>query len=366
MAARGLTDVRGLVIEQATGRVIAAEAVAGGRLVEPTPTGVSNEIVTGLGKPMDLAWLDAAEHKLIVTDASGKRVTLVDLTHPAAPPVDVFTGINKLWAAQPGSGNHMIIGAADTLLLDSYVPVPIDPVNVHGAADELFIAGWVRVPVKINDPSIAFDDLEFLIKPEESAAMVSYSRDASFEPAKPHIMLCAGWMTGKHELIVIRRSNGKTVGKTKFEVLENWTHPTLGPSISTFGSVESGPSGGTWGGPDSGDFTVPQNVSVNPALGTRNVGVVLVDTASARYPTGAALTTIINNLRNEMVNGVMAGGQLRSVATYYNQASTTRSRSTWSASPGRSRCPTRGTRTSRCQGRSGLPTRTWTLRLSLR
>ena len=321
VTARGLRDVRGLVVQQATGRVIAAEADGGGRLVEPSMSGTSDEIVAGLGKPMDLAWLDAAEQRVLVTDAAGDRVALVDLAQPALPPVDVFTGINKLWAAQPGSGTQMIIGAADTLLIGSYVPVPADPVTVTVPADALFPAAWVRVPLVINDASIAFDDLEFLVKPEESAAMVSYSRDASFDPVRPHIMLCAGWMTGKHELTVVRRSDGQTVGTTTFEVLENWTHPTLGPSISTFGRVESGPSGGTWGGPDSGDFTVPQNVSVNPALGTRNVGVVLVDTSSARYPGGAALTTIINNLRDEMVNGVMVNGQLRSVSTYYNQAS---------------------------------------------
>jgi len=319
VSARGLRDVRGVAIEQATGRVIVAEAV--GRLVEPTPTGVSNVIASGLGKPRDIAWLDGTQRTLLVADSGGKRVTLVDLTQPAAPPVDVFTGIDDLWAAQPGDANHVIIGAGDTLLLGDYVPVPLEPVSVHVPAGELFPAGWVRVPVKINDPTISFDDLEFLVKPEESAAMVSYSRDSSFDPAEPHIMLCAGWMTGKHQLGVVRLSTGTTVSKAEFEVLENWTHPTLGPSISTFGAVESGPSGGTWGGPDSGDFTVPQNVKVNPALGTRNVGIVLVDTSSARYPTGAALTTIINNIRNEMVNGVMMGGQLRSVATYYNQAS---------------------------------------------
>lgn len=321
VTARGLRDVRGLTLEQATGRVLAAEAEGGGRLVEPRPSGISDVLASGLGQPMDMAWLDASEQRLLVTDASGERVMLVDLAQPAAPPVELFTGIDHLWAAQPWSLDRVIIGAADTLLLGDYAPVPSDPVTVKVPVDSLFPAGWVRLPVKINDPALAFDDLEFLIEPKESAAMVSYSRDGSFDPAAPHIMLCAGWMTGKHELTVIRRSTGTPVGKTTFEVLENWTHPTLGPSMSTFGAVESGPSGGTWGGPDSGDFTVPQNVKVNPALGTRNVGVVLVDTNGARYPTGAALTTIINDLRNELVNGVVVNGQVRSTATYFNQAS---------------------------------------------
>ncbi|HEY1335874.1 MAG TPA: hypothetical protein VGF59_00125, partial [Bryobacteraceae bacterium] len=318
---RGLQNVRGLALEQATGRILAAETAGGGRLVEPAPAGPSNVIVSGLGKPMDLAWLDAAQQRLLVTDAGGKRVALVDLTQPAAPPVDIVTGIGSLWAAQPADSSHILVGAGDTLLLVDYAAVPADPVTLHVPAGELFPAAWTRVPVQINDPAVAFNDLEFHVLPAESAAMVSYSRDTSFDPAKPHIMLCAGWMTGTHELRVRQRSTGTWAGKTKFEVAENWTDPALGPSISTFGPVESGPSGGTWGGPDSGDFNVPQNVRVNPAIGTRNVGVVLVDTSSARYPAGAALTTIITNLRNEMANGVMSGGQLRSVSLYYNQAS---------------------------------------------
>jgi hypothetical protein len=321
ITARGLSDVRGVLVESATGRVIAAELTGGGRLVEPTPSGASTVIVSGLGKPIDLAWLDAAEQRVLLADAAGARVTLVDLTQPAAALVDAFTGIGDLWGAQPGSGNQILIGAADTLLLGSYAQLPKDPVTAEVPANTLFPAGWVRVPVQINDPSTAFDDLEFIVEPREAAAMVSYSRDASFDPAKPHIMLCAGWMAGKHRLVIRRRSDGRTVGKTVFDVLENWTDQTLGPSMSTFGAVESGPSGGTWGGPDSGDFTVPQNVKVTPAIGTRNIGVVLVDTLSARYPTGAALTTIINNLRDEIVNGVAVGGQPRSTAMYYNQAS---------------------------------------------
>ena len=85
----------------------------------------------------------------------------------------------------------------------------------------------------------------------------------------------------------------------------------------------AGPTGSTWGGPDSGDFTVPQNISAPKALGTRQIGVVLVDTASAngRYPTGAGLTTIINDLRDELINGVLSGGQTRSVRQYFREAS---------------------------------------------
>ncbi len=317
--ARGLRNARGIMQEQLTGRVLAVEAGNGGRVVAPVPVGAPTVLVGGLGTPVDIA--PFSNERVIVCDKAGKRVLLVDLSLPGNPPAELFTNIDNLWAAEPLGTDRLIIGVGDALLLGELVIERHEPVELRLPENELFIGGWIRVRVIINDPAIAFDDLEFNIKPREAAAMVSLSRDNSFDPTKPEIVLTAGWKPGKHELFVRHRPTGNAVGQTTFEVLETWQDQKLGPSIATFGSIESGPSGGTWGGPDSGDFHVPQNVSVTPALGTRNVGVVLVDTASARYPTGAALNIIINNLRNEMVNGVAINGQNRSVATYFNQAS---------------------------------------------
>jgi M6 family metalloprotease-like protein len=212
----------------------------------------------------------------------------------------------------------LIIGDGDGIYL---ADLQRDPVELSVPAGELFISGWVRVPVVINDPTIAFEDLEFLIDPPESGAMVSISRDNSFDVAQPTILLTAGWATGEHRLIAVHRPTGDKVGQATFNVLDTWTDSNAGPSIATFGSIVSGPDSGTWGGPDSGDYTVPQNVKVHAALGTHNVAVVLVDTASARYPMGAALNTIITNIRDEMVNGVAIGGQTRSVTDYFDQAS---------------------------------------------
>jgi hypothetical protein len=319
--ARGLTSPRGIVLERATGRMIVAESAAGGRLVEPALVGPAAVLADGLGAPIDLSWFADDQTQLIVADAAGKRVLLIDLTTPGAPPTELFTGVDQLWGARSSGSGKVVIGAGDALLLGDLTLVERDQVKLHVPSDKLFIAGWVKVPVTINDPAIAFDDLEYQIEPKNSAAMVSYSRDNSFDASKPDILLSAGWLTGEHELFVLHRPTGRQLGKTTFNVLDNWTDPKLGPSLATFGSVISGPSGGTWGGPDSGDFKVPQNVMVTPALGTRKVGVVLVDTDSARYPTDAALNTIIADLRNEMLNGVNVGGKKRSVAEYFSRAS---------------------------------------------
>lgn len=191
-------------------------------------------------------------------------------------------------------------------------------VELRIPTEPLFIGGWTKVPLNIVDPTIAFGDLDFTVEPAHSAATVSSSRDESFDPSRPDVTLIAGWRSGDHTLIATHRPTARKVGSATFHVTDTWLDPDKGPSLSVIGSVEAGPSGGTWGG---GDFTKPQNVEVSPALGTRGVALVLVDTASARYPTGAALTAIVTGLWNEMVNGVPVNGQNRSVAAYFSQAS---------------------------------------------
>ena len=83
------------------------------------------------------------------------------------------------------------------------------------------------------------------------------------------------------------------------------------------------PTGAAWVGPTAAIIWWPQNVNVVPALGTRNVGV-----GRSRRPIACshrpALTTIINDLRAEIVTGVNvvnSNGQMRSVARYYREAS---------------------------------------------
>lgn len=113
VSARGLAGARGMVVERATGRIIVADSANGGRLVEPPAPGANlpTVLLGGLGRPVDLAWRDATETHLVVTDAAGGRVLLVDILHSADPPVELFTGLTPLWGAQPvdgGQGGHRL------------------------------------------------------------------------------------------------------------------------------------------------------------------------------------------------------------------------------------------------------------------
>jgi M6 family metalloprotease-like protein len=317
---RGLNLARGLVIDSATGRNLVAQRGGGGQLVVPATTGAPTILSTSLGDPADLAWRDSTQGRLLI--AAAGRVLDASPTGAGSPGA-LVTGIADLWAAQPITAQRLAIGSGDSILIAD-LGEPAAPVVMTVPTGELFISGWTRVAVTINDPSIVMDDIDFHVKPDDSGALVSLSRDNGYDPDHPSVVLSAGWRTGEHELIAVRRSDGTPLGETTFEVLDTWTNTRLGPSLATMGDSSSGPDEGTWGGPDSGDFTVPQNVGVHKALGTRNIGVILVDTSSARYPTGAALNTIITDLRDQIITGVASGGQTRSVRRYYRHASDNR------------------------------------------
>ncbi|HKV19385.1 MAG TPA: hypothetical protein VJR50_10155, partial [Mycobacterium sp.] len=317
---QGLTFARGLVIENNTDRTLVAQQGDGGQLVVPATSGAPKDLLfDDLGSPADLAWRDGTHTRLLIADRAAGRVLDASPTG-AGTPGELLTDLDDLWAAQPISAQRLALGLGDSIAIVD-LGDPDAPVVMTVPAGELFISGWVRVGVQINDSSLVMEDIDFLITPDDSGALVSLSRDNGYDPANPTILLTAGWRTGEHVLTAVRRSDFSTLGETTFEVLDTWTNTKLGPPFATMGAVKGGPKQGTWGGPDSGDFTVPQNVEVHKALGTRNVGVVLVDTSSARYPTGAALNSIIDDLRDNLIDGVAAGGQTRSVSQYYQDAS---------------------------------------------
>lgn len=310
---RGLRRPQGMVLETATNRVLVVEAVAGGRLVAAGGD-VPIPLAEGLGMPVDLAWHDEAGGRLLIADSAGGRVLELDLAFPATPKV-LFDGLDKVWGARMLSVDKVLIGAADGLWLGDLTLAARLPVELRVPPDKLFVSGWLRVPVIINDPGVAFGDLDFRVQPDNVGAMVSYSRDNSFNAGAPEIMLIAGAVGGPHWLTADHRLTGAPLAKVPFTVLGEWADDSVGPSFTTVGSVESGPTGSTWGGPDAGDFTVPQNVRPQKALGTRRVGVVLVETNDAQYPTDTPGDPAFTNIRNTVQTDV------NTAARYYSEAS---------------------------------------------
>ncbi|PFI78827.1 CARDB domain-containing protein [Bacillus cereus] len=182
----------------------------------------------------------------------------------------------------------------------------------------LFVGSYVEIPVIINPKSkIRLEDLDFDI-PSREGGTVSLSRDKFFNSKTPSIMLCVGYNPGKYVLRVLKKGTNTVLGESKFRINALWKKKSAGPSLSFTGINEGYLAASAWGGGPNG----PQNINTFPALGTRRIAILLVDTSSQRYSTN---TTDLQNHRdrwlNETVNGVTTGGVTRSVAHYYREVS---------------------------------------------
>ncbi len=157
----------------------------------------------------------------------------------------------------------------------------------------LFAGSYARIPVTVG-AGVAFDDLEFVVPAGPQAGQVSPSRDASFDPARPELMLLAGYQPGSYRLQVFDTNTSALMLEAPFDVSTTWTDEAAGPSLWIAGVVEkpTGVPGAAWGGGPAG---VPQNIDVLSAIGSRQLDIVLVDTASQRYPGDAAAVAAIRD-----------------------------------------------------------------------
>ena len=159
------------------------------------------------------------------------------------------------------------------------------PVSMRVPAYPLYVGTYVRVPISIQAASgIAFDDLEFSIPAGRPGGQISLSKDVTYDPAQPEIMLLAGYRPGGYTLRCTNRVTGDVVGEARFTISEIWPDPKTGPNLWFNGILPGYTFGATWGG---GDALQPQNMNTRPATGTRQVAVLLVDTSDQRYTTNA-------------------------------------------------------------------------------
>jgi hypothetical protein len=85
----------------------------------------------------------------------------------------------------------------------------------------LMVGAWARVPVVIEPRSgLKFEDLDFTVPKGVCAGVVSTARETTFAPAAHStIMLCAGYLPGKYELLAVDKAKKTKVGQAQFEVV---------------------------------------------------------------------------------------------------------------------------------------------------
>jgi len=199
-------------------------------------------------------------------------------------------------------------------------PLYLNPVSMYLPGGELYVGSYYRVPVSIAIGStFTFDDLKFVVTAGTKGGIASQSRDETFDPSNPHIMLLAGYEPGNYELQAINNLDGTVVGSASYVLSTTWMDYGAGPSRWMAGAVGNYSIGSAWGGGGAG----PQNIDVCPATGTRRIAIVLVDTTSALYTTDApTLTGFQTRWMDNTINGVADSDLIvRSARQFYREAS---------------------------------------------
>jgi M6 family metalloprotease-like protein len=326
--ATGLEGAVGLAIsEDATTAYVSEQAPGGGRLrrFDLAGGGVTT-LLTGLIAPFFLQWadgladgfgraLDPGAVLLLVERDPANRLSAVDLRGAASTRVDLATVAHRPSSVCTLADRVLVFCDAEVVSADASTGI-LPGVRLHLPAAELFVGGWARVAVDCS--GVGFDDLDFEVTGGPLAGGVSYSRDATFDPAKPTIMLLAGSQPGKWTLRAVDRATATVLAEEPFTVTTQWPDEALGPAVQFVGESQAFVFGSAWGGGPTG----PQNVDVFPASGTRRVAVLLVDTTSARYPTAAAtLTPIRAEWQSELLGVTDPDGVLRGVRQYFQETS---------------------------------------------
>jgi hypothetical protein len=289
-------------------KVIVLERSARRRLIEvDLVTRMRTPLSSHLGDAVDIAWAGPGDNRLVVGDAAG-RVLLVDTSVPGSSPVVLADGLNPVWGVDAFDSDRIVVGSGDHVLI---VDLPVEPmVRIDMPAKALYLSSWYRVPVRVSRTA-KFDDLLFRIDPPEGG-LVSYSRDVTFDPSKPDIVLVTSGRPGAYKLIAQDRTTGAELGEATFDIGDVWEGPD-GPPLAFVGEASNYGPDATWGG---GDPYVPQNIDFKHTPPTRNVAIVVVETNDAAALSAADAATLRTTLQDE-VFGVM----VESTRNYFRDTS---------------------------------------------
>ncbi|MBO0980159.1 hypothetical protein [Microbacterium sp. SD291] len=259
-----------------------------------------------------LTRLGTGEARVAIGFSDG-RVDVHDLAAPASGRT-VATLPASVWGLA-FDGVDLVAGFGSDI---DAVPLTEPPGVDLSLPAEHYLASWTRVDVKVRG-GIAFDGLAFVVEPLHGG-LVSASRDASFDPVAPHVVMSIGGTVGEYALLALDAATGEVLGKQPFHVVDAWPGPD-GPPLALVGPSENEAPDAAWGG---GDPYVPQNMDVRPRLGDWRVAIVVVETSDQATLTAAEAATLTQTLRDEVFTGVVRGGVTESSRLFYDAVSSGR------------------------------------------
>lgn len=191
--------------------------------------------------------------------------------------------------------------------------------TVRPTRKTMFVGSYAPLKVAIDPSSgTTVDDYDFTIPSGLAGGVVSLARGPKHTPDAPTAMLLGGYEPGTHLLQVVERATSTVVAETKFRLTTNWRGKRRGPSLWFSGSPRANLAGSAWGGGPAG----PQNIATTPALGTRRIALLFVDTSSQRYTTDApTMQAHRDRWMDEVIDGVVVAGQTRSTRAFFQEVS---------------------------------------------
>ena len=308
---------------------VTEQSTSGGRLTKvDLNSGSTNTVAAGFAAPFFLSWATglpdgsggviADDAVLLIADRDpANRVEVIDLT-AATPTRRSVSPVGYRPSSTAAMSGDLYVFEDTTISVIDVTTGLFPVVRLDMPTDPLFVGGWARVPVELGTSGIAFDDLNFEVDGGPLFGGVSLSRDPTFDPSHPDLMLLAGSQVGASSLRAIDRNTGSVVAEEKFEVTTEWPDEANGAPVQFIGESHAFVTGAAWGGGPAG----PQNVDVFPATGTRRIAIVLVDTTDARYPTNATtLAGIRTEWQTELLGVVDPDTVTRGARQYFQEVS---------------------------------------------
>ena len=172
----------------------------------------------------------------------------------------------------------------------------------------MFVGSYSPIEVQIDPASgMTVDDLDFIVPDGLPGGLVSLARGprvhghrADTDPARgPRT-----WEACRPDHRTVERQPPR--GARQFTLTTRWRGVRSGPGVWFSGTPRARLAGSAWGGGPAG----PQNVATVPAIGTRRIAILFVDTSSQRYPTRRRdMQGHRDRWMDEFINGVAAGGR---------------------------------------------------------
>lgn len=317
--AGGFAQAVGVVLDDGESFAYVSEQASGGRLLRvDLATGIVDAVAAGIPSPFFLSWADPTKQVLLIPQRDPlDRVTALHVGTGLVFPVTDAPFRPSSVTIVTGAATPLGLVASDgEISTFDATATTVPPIVIDMPAGAMFPGGYQRIPYTLG-AGLAPEDVEFFVGEGPIAGAISPSRDATWDPAHPHVMLLAGASTGTFALVAREIASGDILAKVPFEVTTEWADEVDGPPLAFVGESAPWVTGGAWGGGPAG----VQNVNVMPASGTRRVGIILVDTSSSRMPAATA-----TGIRTAWANEVVAttpdpDGVLRSVSHYYREVS---------------------------------------------